>query len=112
MGDLLFKLKKDSPVLLNTPDVTFHEVPRDLKVILLMSSDGLWNYLPEDKLNRVSAQNKFVFNKVGYEYDVGTPLSAIATRLCFRDFREVSQFDDCICLLFCFETLDLERKFC
>jgi serine/threonine protein phosphatase PrpC len=42
MGDLLFKLKKDSPVLLNTPDVTFHEVPRDLKVILLMSSDGLW----------------------------------------------------------------------
>lgn len=62
MGDLLFKLQPESPVICSEPDVTFMRIPDDGKVMLLMASDGLFNYLPES-LNKDKHQNDFLVKK-------------------------------------------------
>jgi serine/threonine protein phosphatase PrpC len=62
MGDLLFKLHPESPVICSEPDVTFTRIPDDGKAILLMASDGLFNYLPES-LSKDKQQNEYLVKK-------------------------------------------------
>lgn len=59
MGDLLFKLHGDRPVIMSQPDVSFVPLPDDGKCILLMASDGLFNYLPEN-LTKDRQQNDYL----------------------------------------------------
>lgn len=105
MGDLLFKLQRDRPVIRSEPDVTFTRLPDEGKCLLLMATDGLFNYLPES-LTKERQQNDYLTSKIGYEYDVGNNLQALCTDLTHREDRDRSEFDDCICLIVCIEHPD------
>eukprot|EP00124_Ichthyophonus_hoferi_P003153 Ihof_evm4s258 gene=Ihof_evmTU4s258 len=59
MGDLLFKLQPERPILCSVPAVRFVLMPEEGKCMMLMASDGLFNYLP-DHLSTDKQQNEFL----------------------------------------------------
>ncbi|KNC87778.1 hypothetical protein SARC_00036 [Sphaeroforma arctica JP610] len=96
MGDLLFKLDSEKPIMRSIPDVSFVKIadPEEEKTVLLMMSDGLVNFLPGSRIKRVE-QNDFIRDQLGYKIDIGMPLQKICQQLTDREELDRSEFDDC-----------------
>eukprot|EP01134_Creolimax_fragrantissima_P001202 CFRG1202T1 len=104
MGDLLFKLHRDNPIMPSIPDVSYIKVP-DVgkeKALLFMMSDGLMNFLP-GQLHKQSQQNDHIRDRIGYEYDIQLPLQSICRGLTEREELNRSEFDDCAIFALSFE---------
>jgi serine/threonine protein phosphatase PrpC len=64
MGNVLFKLNAAAPVISCIPEVSFTYLPPDQPCLLVMATDGFWNYLPTEA-KRPQLQNHLVVDRIG-----------------------------------------------
>ncbi|KAG0370547.1 hypothetical protein BC939DRAFT_532138 [Gamsiella multidivaricata] len=83
IGDLLYKLDPDSPVLTNRPDIKFIDTTAIEHGYLFMASRGLWDNVLQDKA--VEDQNVAVCEYVGDKLDRGWGHQRIVGRLSDRE---------------------------
>ncbi|CAG8462583.1 5367_t:CDS:2 [Paraglomus brasilianum] len=106
IGDLLFKLDPNKPVVSCVPDVYFTRLDRlsdtSGRGFLLMSTDGLFDHMYASK---PEVQNLTIATQVGRKIDIGESPMDIVKHLCNREGdRELfentlQEYDDCTCIL-------------
>ena len=84
MGDFLFKMDADRPVLTCTPDVEITRVSSSTPMVLVVASDGVWHALPH---NSAPEENACLASFVGQACDEGVMPELAAKRLVCTEER-------------------------
>ncbi|KAG0267057.1 hypothetical protein DFQ27_009204 [Actinomortierella ambigua] len=103
IGDVLYKMDYERPVLSSTPDITFIDLTQVQQGFLLMASDGLWDYVQRGA--KVTDQNQTVCSFVGDKVDRGWNHQRIVCTLANRESQmglytdSIQEYDDFTAIL-------------
>ncbi|KAG0223039.1 hypothetical protein BGW41_005755, partial [Actinomortierella wolfii] len=103
IGDVLYKMDYERPVLSSTPDITFIDLTQIQQGFLLMASDGLWDYVQRGA--KVIDQNQAVCSFVGDKVDRGWNHQRIVCALANRESQiglytdSIQEYDDFTAIL-------------
>ncbi|KAG0044011.1 hypothetical protein BGZ83_010746 [Gryganskiella cystojenkinii] len=114
IGDVLYKLDPDNPILSAKPDVTFIDITTIHQGFLLMASDGLWDYVQRG--GKAQEQNQAVCQYVGDKLDRDWSHQRIVCTLANREAvsglysDSIQEYDDFTAILVPFNQEQLKNQ--